>query len=232
MPEASITLADVEMVFRTGRVSVRALGRVSLEFLPGEVSVVMGPSGSGKTTLLSLIGCLLTPTSGSVGLLGADTSSLSGRARAEFRRRNIGFVFQSFRLFRALSALENVLVAVEIAGGTGRAARRRAIDALSEVGLTDKAALFPDQMSGGEKQRVAIARAVISDAPILLADEPTAALDASSGASIASLLAELAHVGRRTVVVVSHDERLARFADRRITLVDGRIDTTEELDRE
>src|SRR5262245_39797566 len=183
----------------------------------------MGPSGSGKTTLLSIMGCLLTPDAGSYALFGTDVGRLSDDERSIFRRHHLGFIFQAFRLFRALSALENVLVALEIAGQRGRGARRRAADVLGEVGLGDELHGKPRELSGGERQRVAIARALVNDPRILLADEPTASLDEASGRQIAVLLHDLAAVQGRTVVVVSHDPRLLPFADRAVTLRDGRL---------
>jgi putative ABC transport system ATP-binding protein len=183
----------------------------------------MGPSGSGKTTLLSVLGCLLTPDEGELRLFDETVTGLAEEARAAIRRRHIGFVFQAFRLFRALTAMENVLTSLEIRGQRGAAARRMAAEALDSVGLGDKGHRRPHEMSGGEKQRVAIARALVHGPRILLADEPTASLDSASGLEVARMLQELAARNGHLVVVVSHDPRLEPFADRIVTLRDGRV---------
>jgi putative ABC transport system ATP-binding protein len=205
---------------------VRALDDVSLSFAAGALTLIMGPSGSGKTTLLSLLGCLMTPDSGSVFVNGLDTGRLSDSKRTELRRHGIGFIFQAFRLFRSLSALENVLLTAEIAGARERGFRA-AKDLLGRLGLGDKQHLKPDALSGGEKQRVAIARALLSNPKILLADEPTAALDSNAGRQICEILRRLADDEHRTVVVVSHDHRWASFAHRTVVLEDGRVLTNE-----
>jgi putative ABC transport system ATP-binding protein len=200
---------------------VRALSDVSLSFAPGELSLVMGPSGSGKTTLLSLLGCLLTPDEGSVFVDGSEVSCLKERQRTRLRR-SIGFIFQAFRLFGSLSALENVMVAAEISGARRRYAQT-AQRLLVELGLGEKLWLKPDALSGGEKQRVAIARALLSGPSILLADEPTASIDAQAGRRVSEILKRLAEEQNRTVVVVSHDHRWTNFAHRTVVLEDGRV---------
>ncbi len=202
---------------------MRALADVSLEFAPSTLTLVMGPSGSGKTTLLSLLGCLLTPDAGSVFVQGANTASCSAGERSILRRREIGFIFQAFRLFHSLSAIENVVIKSDIAGAGRKHSRKIALDLLASLGLDGKLHLKPDQLSGGEKQRVAIARALISNPRILLADEPTASLDSSSGRQICEILRKLADDGKHTVVIVSHDPRWASFADRTVRLEDGRV---------
>lgn len=202
---------------------VRALEDVSLDFAPGTLTVVMGPSGSGKTTLLSLLGCLLTPDSGKVFVQGTDAAAITPQERSTLRRREIGFVFQAFRLFHSLSALQNVALKSDIAGAASTDAASIARQLLARLGLADKLNLKPDALSGGEKQRVAIARALISNPRILLADEPTASLDSNSGRQICEILRGLAEEEKRTVVVVSHDPRWTAFADRTVTLEDGRI---------
>jgi putative ABC transport system ATP-binding protein len=184
----------------------------------------MGPSGSGKTTLLSLLGCLLAPDSGAIYLNGVEVSRLNESQRTAIRRRNIGFIFQAFRLFRSLSAIENVEIAAEISGregATGQGATARKL--LSDLGLTDKIHLKPNALSGGEKQRVAIARALVRSPQVLLADEPTASLDSQAGRQIFEILYRLAVEEKKTVVVVSHDPRWESFAHRVAQLRDGQV---------
>jgi putative ABC transport system ATP-binding protein len=182
----------------------------------------MGPSGSGKTTLLSLLGCLLTPDSGSVYLDGVEVSRLNERQRTAIRRRNIGFIFQAFRLFRSLSAIENVAIGAEISGGEG-GSKQRARELLSELGVGDKTHLKPNELSGGEKQKVAIARALIRNPQVVLADEPTASLDSQAGRQIFEILFKLAVEEKKTVVVVSHDPRWESFAHHVMQLRDGQV---------
>lgn len=219
----SIELREVNLQYGRGRAAVQALRGVSVSIERGELTLLRGPSGSGKTTLLSVFGSLLTPDSGEVRILDQSVGGLSEKAKSEFRQRHIGFIFQAFRLFHALSALENVELVLAIAGKGGRNARQRAFHALESVGLADKCTLKCDELSGGEKQRVAIARALVNDPRIILADEPTASLDAASGMQIAAILQGLAAADGRIVVVVSHDERLLPYAHRSITLEDGGI---------
>jgi putative ABC transport system ATP-binding protein len=218
-----LSVTEVGIEYGTGSASVRALDGVSLDFRPANLTLVMGPSGSGKTTLLSLLGCLMTPDRGEVSVMDTPVRALSEEARGRIRRRYIGYVFQAFRLFHSLSALENVTIALEICGQRGKAARRMAMDALDAVGLAERSRLKPGELSGGEKQRVAIARALVNDPPILLADEPTASLDSASGLQISKMLRKLADEDKRLVVVVSHDPRWREFSDRTITLQDGRV---------
>jgi len=213
----------VTVTYGSGSSAVHALDCVSLAFDAGGLTLVMGPSGSGKTTLLSVLGCLLTPDSGAVFLQDRLVTDLSEKERGEIRKQSIGYIFQAFRLFRSLSALENILVALEITGCRGRQARDAAHGALEAVGMSDKWRLKPDELSGGEKQRVAIARAIVNDPPIILADEPTASLDSSSGVQIAELLLKLAEEEKRLVLVVSHDSRWLPFCQRTIEMRDGRI---------
>jgi putative ABC transport system ATP-binding protein len=197
---------------------------VTLSFEPGTLTLLMGPSGSGKTTLLSLLGCLLAPDSGAIYLNGVEVSRLNESQRTAIRRRNIGFIFQAFRLFRSLSAIENVEIAAEISGregATGQGATARKL--LSDLGLTDKIHLKPNALSGGEKQRVAIARALVRSPQVLLADEPTASLDSQAGRQIFEILYRLAVEEKKTVVVVSHDPRWESFAHRVAQLRDGQV---------
>jgi putative ABC transport system ATP-binding protein len=182
----------------------------------------MGPSGSGKTTLLSLLGCLLQPDRGSVYLDGRDVTQLSEDQRTSIRRSQIGFIFQSFRLFRCLTAIENVMLMADITGDRANA-EERARSLMEQLGLKDKLRVKPDELSGGEKQRVAIARVLLNDTPIVLADEPTASLDSGNGSQILELLSSLAVREHRTVVIVSHDSRWEQFAHRVLVLRDGSI---------
>jgi len=211
------------MSYGSGSTQVRALDDVSLSFAPGTLNLIMGPSGSGKTTLLSLLGCLLTPDAGSVFVDGTEVTTLDERERTDLRRGRIGFIFQAFRLFHSLSAFENVMIAAEIGGIRDQQSSEAARESLEKLGLGDKLHLKPNALSGGEKQRVAIARALLPNPKILLADEPTAALDASAGRQIGEILRDLAVQQKRTIVVVSHDHRWANFSHRTVLLEDGRL---------
>lgn len=223
MPEHSLAVENASVSFGSGSTRVSALTDVSLKFEEATLTLVMGPSGSGKTTLLSLLGCLLTPDSGSVFIQGTNTGSCSSEQKSALRRREIGFIFQAFRLFHSLSAIENVVIKSDIAGAGRKHSHKVAMDLLTKLGLDGKLHLKPDALSGGEKQRVAIARALVSSPKILLADEPTAALDSHSGRQICEILRRLADDGKHTVVIVSHDPRWASFADRTVLLEDGRV---------
>jgi putative ABC transport system ATP-binding protein len=214
---------DVHVTFGTGLQAMRALAGVSLTLDRGGLALLMGPSGSGKTTLLSVMGGILPPDAGRVLIDGTEVAGLAEAERAAVRRQKIGFVFQAFRLMSALTAEENVAVALSIRGMATRQALARARACLEDVGLSSKCRVRADRLSGGEKQRVAVARALVGDAPILLADEPTASLDSLNGLAIATLLKEVAKQKQRVVVVVSHDERLVPFADRVLHLRDGRL---------
>lgn len=223
MRESLLTTENVTVTYGSGSSAVHALDRVFLTLDVGRLTLVMGPSGSGKTTLLSVLGCLLTPDSGAVFLQDRLVTDLSENERGDIRKQFIGYVFQTFRLFRSLSALENILVALEISGCRGRQARETALRVLAAVGMVDKWRLKPNELSGGEKQRVAIARALVNDPPIILADEPTASLDSLSGVQIAEMLLKLAEDEKRLVLVVSHDSRWLPFCHRAIEMRDGRI---------
>jgi putative ABC transport system ATP-binding protein len=214
---------SVEKVFGAGASAARALNGVDLDVAPGEVVLLMGPSGSGKTTLLSIIGCILRQTAGRVQVCGEDVATLGRRELAKLRLHKIGFVFQDFNLLPALSAVENVEMPLDLAGVAGRQARGQALDALEAVGLQNKVRALPGDLSGGEKQRVAIARAMINRPHLLLADEPTAALDFQHGREILERLRDSAHVRACGVVIVSHDGRAREFADRIVCLEDGRL---------
>ncbi len=218
-----VSVHDLTKSYGTGDLAVDAVRHVDLDIAAGEVVLVMGPSGSGKTTLLLMLGAMLRPTSGSVHVDGTDLAATPERALPPLRARRFGFVFQDFNLLSALSALENVELACNLAGVTGRAARQRATDLLTRLGLAKRLRFQPDQLSGGEKQRVAVARALANDAPVILADEPTANLDSSHGREIARILRNLATEDGRSIVIVSHDQRLKEIADRVLWLEDGQF---------
>ena len=225
MPSTQPLLAaeGVRKVFGAGNIEVVAVDKVDLQVAAGELVLIMGPSGSGKTTLLSMLGGLLRPTAGRIWIAGEELTALSERRLPEVRRRLVGFVFQSFNLLEALTATENVEVALDVAGKRGSEARKSAIDVLSRLGLAERLSFRPRSLSGGEKQRVAVARALVNQTRLLLADEPTANLDAKHGREVMFLLREVARDGGRAVVVVSHDERIRAVADRVLWLEDGRM---------
>jgi len=207
--------------------AMRALDDVSLDVNPGELMLLVGPSGSGKTTLLSIVGCILRPTSGSLRVLGDEVTRLRERDLPAIRRERIGFVFQAFNLFPTLTALQNVALALDLKGISGSAARDRAALLLDQVGLGAKRESYPADLSGGQKQRVAIARALAGDPPVILADEPTAALDSQSGRAVMNLLQQLAHERNRAIAIVTHDNRMLGYADRTVHMEDGRIISDE-----
>lgn len=202
---------------------MHVLSDVSLRFPSGCLTLIMGPSGSGKTTLLSVLGCLVQPQSGYVLVKGKDVTSAGEEERTRIRREEIGFVFQSFRLFNSLNALENVMLAMEISGEKGPEVQLKAEHYLKDLGLSAKMHLKPEELSGGEKQRVAIARALMREPRIILADEPTASLDSKAGEIITRILHDIAETQQRTVVIVSHDERLRVFAKNIVQLRDGKV---------
>jgi len=227
MNEPMLEAVNVTKDLGSGAAKVAALKGVSLALNGGELTLLMGPSGSGKTTLLSILGCLLTPTDGTVrirqqSIAGADPEDL-----ARLRREHVGFVFQSFHLFPTLSATDNVRLALDVRGEPRRAAKVRSREALAKVGLAHKTKAYPRELSGGEQQRVAIARAIVGNPSIILADEPTAALDGENGQTVMKLLAEVAREHGHAVLIVTHDPRLLPFADRVVHIEDGRI-TGEE----
>ncbi|MBF2046482.1 MAG: ABC transporter ATP-binding protein [Leptolyngbya sp. IPPAS B-1204] len=222
----AIVARGVEMVFQSGTQRFQALKNIDLDVYRGDIQLLMGPSGSGKTTLLSILGGILTPTAGSVCLLGQDLTRMSRSQLARFRLKNIGFIFQEFNLFPALTALENIVVAIEMKGVKGRAARQEAMRLLEQVELEGKANNLPRDLSGGQKQRVAIARALAGDPHFIMADEPTAALDSRSGQAVVALLRRLAKEQGRTVVMVTHDSRIVEEADRVAYIEDGMLQST------
>jgi putative ABC transport system ATP-binding protein len=211
------------MVFRSGSHQFSALKEVSLDIAAGDVQLLMGPSGSGKTTLLSVLGGILTPTSGRVTIFNNDITHMSRNQLANFRRHNIGFIFQGFNLFPALTAAENISVGLKMKGYTLPTIRQETARLLEQVGLENKGTAYPCDLSGGQKQRVAIARALTGNPPIIMADEPTAALDSTSGHAVISLLRSLAKEDGVTVLMVTHDPRIKDIADRITYLEDGII---------
>ena len=219
-----ILLVDqVTRRFGSGATEVMAVRNVSLRVMSGEVVLIMGPSGSGKTTLLSILGCILTPTSGELRVAGVSTDRLSAEELARLRRKHMGFIFQSYNLFPTLTALENVRIALDVRGQKGFAAANRSEEVLRDVGLAYRLKSYPSNLSGGEQQRVAVARAIASSPSIVLADEPTAALDGENGHAVMALLARIAKEQDRSVLAVTHDPRTLSYADRVVRIEDGKI---------
>ena len=227
MTEPLLEAANLTKDLGIGAGKVAALKGVSLALRGGELTLLMGPSGSGKTTLLSILGCMLTPTEGTVRIGRYSTAGLDPEELARLRRDHIGFVFQSFHLFPTLSTTDNVRLALDVRGERSRAAKVQSREALAKVGLGHKIKAYPRELSGGEQQRVAIARAIVGKPSIILADEPTAALDGANGQAVMKLLAEIAREQGHAVLIVTHDPRLLPFADRVVHIEDGRI-TAEE----
>lgn len=223
MIEPVVEAVNVAKVLGSGAAQVAALKGVSLALNGGELTLLMGPSGSGKTTLLSILGCILTPTEGTVSVRGHSTESAGPEDLALLRREYVGFVFQSFHLFPTLTAADNVRLALDVRGEPSRSAKVRSREALAKVGLSHKVSAFPRELSGGEQQRVAIARAIVGNPSIILADEPTAALDGENGRAIMTILAGIAKEQGRGVLIVTHDPRLLPFADRVVHIEDGLI---------
>jgi putative ABC transport system ATP-binding protein len=217
-----LELDRVSKVYGEGPAEVRALVDVDLSVEPGALVAVMGPSGSGKSTLLTIAGSLEEPSSGEVRVGGARLSAMSRDERARLRRRSIGYVFQDFNLLAGLTAIENVMLPLELDGVAARKARVAGIEALERLDVADKAQRFPDDLSGGERQRVAIARAIVGNRYLLLADEPTGALDSVNGEAVMRLLRAACRSGVAGVVV-THEAQLASWADRIVFLRDGRV---------
>jgi putative ABC transport system ATP-binding protein len=213
----------VSVSFGKGSARIFALRDVSLAFQCGTLSLVMGPSGSGKTTLLSMLGCLLSPDEGSVFVDDIAVNHLAETVKTAIRQQKIGFVFQAFRLFHSLSAIDNVALGFELRDPKQSQRSEMARQLLNQFGLGDKCDHEPNELSPGERQRVAVARALAGNPPILLADEPTASLDAQAGRNICQILRNQVDEHRKTVVVVSHDPRWREFADRTVTLFDGQV---------
>jgi putative ABC transport system ATP-binding protein len=223
VPDQFLAVERASVSFGKGDARVPALRDVSLSFERGALTLVMGPSGSGKTTLLSMLGCLLSPDDGTVFVDGLAVNALKEPQKTAIRQKKISFVFQAFRLFHSLSAIDNVAVGFEIRDPGEPRRMEMARDLLLQFGLGNKLNQEPNELSPGEKQRVAIARALAGNPPILLADEPTASLDAKAGKNICEILRNQVSEHARTVVVVSHDPRWREFADRTITLCDGQV---------
>lgn len=221
MKEVIVKASGVTKTLGSGAGEVQALRGVDLALRRGELTLLMGPSGSGKTTVLLVLGCMLAPTSGTIAICGTPTAAADKEGLAKIRREHIGFVFQSYHLFPTLTAAQNVQLALDIRGDRGRNARKRAREALDMVGLSHKTDKLPGALSGGEQQRVAIARAIVARPSLILADEPTAALDSDNGRTIMRILAEIAHLRDRAVLVVTHDPRILPFADRIVEIEDG-----------
>lgn len=219
----NLSVHDLTKTYGEGDLAVAAVRHVDLDVDPGEVVLIMGPSGSGKTTLLLMLGAMLRPTSGTINVDGVELATAAERSLPPLRAEHFGFVFQDFNLLSALNALENVELACNLAGVHGHAARQRATELLTRLGLGERLRFRPDQLSGGEKQRVAVARALANNATIILADEPTANLDSAHGRDIARLLRQLATDDGRSVIIVSHDDRLREIADRILWLEDGQF---------
>jgi putative ABC transport system ATP-binding protein len=217
-----LELRQVSKSYGEGPTEVRALSNINLSVDAGELVAVMGPSGSGKSTLLTIAGSLEQPTTGEILVDGAALSGMARNDRARLRRRSIGYVFQDYNLLAGLTAAENVTLPLELDGVPARTARPAGIKALEELGLSDRAGRFPDELSGGERQRVAIARAVVGDRRLLLADEPSGALDSLNAEAVMRLIRVACQRGVAGVVV-THDAQLASWADRVVFLRDGRV---------
>lgn len=220
-------MRNLTKAFGSGQARTVALDQVSLDVNPGELVLLMGPSGSGKTTLLSVMGCILRPDAGSVVIRGQEIVGLPETGLCRVRLQSIGFIFQNYNLFPTLRAEENIMVALDLKGVPAKKARHQATQVMESVGLGDKVGSMPADLSGGQKQRLAIARALAGDPEIILADEPTAALDSVNGRMVIGLLRELAIKRGRSVVVVTHDNRIFDFADRIVRIEDGRLKVSE-----
>lgn len=222
-----IDLKDVWKIYQMGEIEFAALKGIDLHIKKGEFVVILGPSGSGKSTLMNQIGCLDTPTKGTVSLGGKDISHLEESELAQIRGRTIGFIFQQFNLIPTLNSLENVILPLEFQEEDASVAEKRARELLKMVGLEDKMQHLPSQLSGGQRQRVAIARSLSVDPEILLADEPTGALDSKTGDYILDFLNELHEDKNKTIIIVTHDNELIKYAEKIIYIRDGMIEKIE-----
>jgi putative ABC transport system ATP-binding protein len=214
---------EIIKVLGTGAGEIKVLKGIDLQLKGGELTLLMGPSGSGKTTLLSILGCILTPTAGTLTVAGKPTAGLTPEALADLRRTYVGFIFQSYNLFPTLTAEENVRLALDVRGSRGSDAIVAAQRALHKVGLRHKLKSYPANLSGGEQQRVAVARSLVGSPSVILADEPTAALDSENGVAVMSLLSQIAKDRSRAVLAVTHDPRTVPYADRILRIEDGLI---------
>ncbi len=221
-PQSLVEFRNIVKVYGSGPTEVRAINDIDLSVAPGEFVAIMGPSGCGKSTLLHLGGGLEAPTAGQVLYDGRDLSTLSGAGLAEVRRRHIGYVFQQLNLIPSLTAVENVMLPLELDGVATRAARSQAVEQLAGVGITEQVDRYPDDFSGGQQQRIAIARGAIGDRRLIFADEPTGALDTLNSDQVVEVLARLARNGT-SIVMVTHEPRFASWADRVIFIRDGRL---------
>ena len=217
-----IKLENIFKIYQTGEAAVHALDGVSLEIRRGEFVAIVGASGSGKSTCMNIIGCLDVPTSGSYHLAGADVLAMDDNAKAKLRNKTLGFIFQQYNLIPKLNLCENVELAMLYAGMPAGERHKRSLQLLEKVGLADKANNVPNQLSGGQQQRVAIARALAGEPAVILADEPTGALDSQTGREVLDILQQLNKEGR-TVVLITHDNSIARQAQRIVRLEDGKI---------
>jgi putative ABC transport system ATP-binding protein len=224
-----ISIERVSKVYRTGDITVHALRSLSLSVGRGEFVAIMGPSGSGKSTLMNIIGCLDRPTKGQYVLEGVDVSTMGRAALADTRNKRVGFVFQSFNLVARTSALENVELPLLYAGVSAAERQRRARAALAEVGLSDREKNMPNQLSGGQQQRVALARALVNNPSIILADEPTGALDTRTSVEVMDIFQRLNSERKLTVLIVTHEPDVARYAERIVHVRDGRISSDEPV---
>lgn len=227
--QSLVRLESVSRTFLLGETTVSALNGVSMEITPGEFLAVWGPSGSGKSTLMNIIGLIDRPSSGKIWFDGDDTLSLSDNTLTDFRALRIGFIFQSFNLVPVLSALENVMLPLQIGGLSNTESRRRAADMLGEVGLARFATSRPDKLSGGQRQRVAIARALAIEPRLVIADEPTANLDSENSQMIVNLMRQMNRAHGVTFIFTTHDQRLLDNVDRRVLLRDGTIKHEEVM---
>jgi putative ABC transport system ATP-binding protein len=221
--QPAIVVRQLTKTYAEGNTGTMALRGVDIDVQRGELLMLMGPSGSGKTTLLSIMGCILTASSGSVQIAGKEITQLKEKQLPAIRLEHIGFIFQGFNLFPTLTASENVELMLDLKGVAARPAKKRAAELLDQVGLGSKRDSLPSDLSGGQKQRVAIARALAGDPGIILADEPTAALDSHTGKNVMEMMSDLAHRRDRAVVIVTHDARVLGFADRIVKIEDGAI---------
>lgn len=228
MKHPILKAVNISHIYGSGETQTIALQNINLDIHAGEVTLLMGPSGSGKTTLVQILGALLRPTSGYVTFQGKKFSHLPEEARCKLRRINLGFIFQSSNLFPMLNALENVLLALDVMGINGQQALQKATTLLTQVGLQNRMQHHPSQLSGGQRQRVGIARALAGNPTVILADEPTASLDAESSKTVMRLLHDLAHKFGKAVIIVTHDHRLIPMSDRIIRVSDGRIVVSEK----
>ncbi len=226
MPPAApaLRMEDVRKVYPTGGDEVVALDHVNLTLAGDEILALLGPSGSGKTTLCSIAGALLKPTEGSVEVGGQDITAFSGKELTQFRREQVGFVFQTVNLVPFLTARENLLVVDELGGRRGRKAKDRADQLLEELELIEKADALPSQLSGGQKQRVAIGRALMNEPRLVLFDEPTSSLDTTLGDQVVHLIRDEMKARGTAAIIVTHDDRITHYADRTVHIVDGRLD--------